>query len=190
MAIHPTAKIHTLALVDDSDIGAETRVWAFAHVMSGARVGARCNLGEGVFVERGAIIGNDCTIKNGSVVWDGVTLGDRVFVGPCAVFTNVDRPRAARRLERSSYLPTTIEDDVTIGANATIRCGVTIGRCAFIGAGAVVVGNIAAHALVTGNPGRCRGWVCECGARLDRMLACRECGTHYEHRHAGLVRSG
>lgn len=187
MAVHATARIHSLALVDDCEIGAETRVWAFSHVLSRARIGARSNLGEGVFVEGGAVIGDDCTIKNGIAIWDGVVLGDRVFVGPNAVFTNVDRPRAGRRVERSRYLRTFVADGVTIGANATIRCGITIGRCAFIGAGSVVIRDVAAHALVVGNPARQRGWVCECASRLDQRLLCPDCGARYEEGSAGLT---
>jgi UDP-2-acetamido-3-amino-2,3-dideoxy-glucuronate N-acetyltransferase len=186
MAVHATARIHSLALVDDCEIGAETRVWAFSHVLSGARIGARCNLGEGVFVEGGAVIGDDCTIKNSIAVWDGVVLGDRVFVGPHAVFTNVDRPRAGRRVERSSYLPTFIGEGASIGANATIRCGVTIGRSAFIGAGSVVLRDVPAYALVVGNPARQRGWVCECAARLDPEFSCPDCSSRYKLGPKGL----
>jgi acetyltransferase-like isoleucine patch superfamily enzyme len=189
MAVHSTARVHPLALVDDCEIGAETRVWAFSHVLSGARIGARCNLGEGVFVEGGAIIGDDCTVKNSIAIWDGVVLGDRVFVGPSAVFTNVDRPRAGRRVERSGYAPTFIADGTTIGANATIRCGVTIGRCAFVGAGSVVLRDVPAHALVAGNPARHRGWVCECAARLDPEFFCPDCRSRYELSSEGLIRT-
>ena len=188
MAVHATARIHSLALIDDCEIGAETTVWAFSHVLSRARIGARCNLGEGVFVEGGAVIGDDCTIKNGIAIWEGVVLSDRVFVGPNVVFTNVDRPRAGQRVERSRYAPTCIADGVTIGANATIRCSVTIGRYAFIGAGSVVLRDVPAYALVVGNPARQRGWVCECAASLDSKFSCPDCRSRYELGSGGLVR--
>lgn len=188
MPIHSTARIHQLALVDDCEIGADTKVWAFAHVLSNARVGARCNVGEGVFIESGVVIGDDCTIKNGISIWDGVTLGDRVFVGPNAVFTNVDRPRAARRTPKERYGRTRVSDGATIGANATIRCGVTIGRGAFIGAGSVVIKDVPSYALVVGNPARQRGWVCECAAPLDRGFVCPDCGSRYVEGSDGLVR--
>lgn len=188
MGIHPTARIHERALVDACEIGPETRVWAFAHVLENAKVGARCNLGEGVFVEGGAVIGDDCTIKNGVAIWEGVRFGNKVFVGPNAVFTNVLRPRAGRRTSKSHFLPTVVEDGVTIGANATILCGVTIGSYAFVAMGAVVLRNVPPYSLVAGNPARFRGWVCQCASRLERNLACAECGLRYQESDNGLVR--
>jgi acetyltransferase-like isoleucine patch superfamily enzyme len=188
MGIHPTARIHERAIVDAGEIGAETRVWAFAHVMGKARVGTRCNLGEGVFVEDGAVIGDDCTIKNGVAVWEGVHLDNRVFVGPNAVFTNVVRPRAGRRnSSKSHFLPTFVEEGVTIGANATILCGVTIGQYAFIGAGAVVLRSVPSYAFVAGNPARFRGWVCQCAARLDKTLVCSQCGLRFQQGPDGVA---
>jgi acetyltransferase-like isoleucine patch superfamily enzyme len=190
VGIHPTVRIHERALVEACEIGPETRIWAFAHLMEKARVGARCNLGEGVFVEDGAVIGDECTIKNGVSIWEGVQIGNRVFVGPNAVFTNVVRPRAGRRdPSKSHFLPTFVEEGVTIGANATILCGVTIGRCAFVGAGAVVLRSVSAHGFVAGNPARFRGWVCQCAARLDESLVCQECGLRYQKGENGLVQS-
>lgn len=187
MAIHPTARIHEKALVDDCEIGPDTRVWAFAHVLSKAKVGARCNLGESVFVESGAVIGDECTIKNGVAIWEGVKLGHKVFVGPNAVFTNVVRPRAGRRNpSKSHFLSTFVEDGATIGANATILCGVTVGKYAFIGAGAVVLRNVPAYAFVAGNPARFRGWVCQCAFRLDPALICRACNIQYQGNEQGL----
>jgi len=188
VGVHPTAQIHERALVEACDIGAETRIWAFAHVMMRVCVGARCNLGEGVFIEDGVVIGDDCTIKNGVAVWKGVTLSNKVFVGPNAVFTNVLHPRAGRRdSSRSHFLPTIVEEGATIGANATILCGVTIGRNAFIGAGTVVLGNVAAHALVVGNPGQFHGWVCQCAARLNEELVCSDCGIRYREVDDGVI---
>lgn len=174
--------------MDACEIGADTRIWAFAHIMEKARIGARCNLGEGVYVEEGAVIGDDCTIKNGVAVWEGVHLGSRVFVGPNAVFTNVVRPRAGRRNpSKSNFLPTVVQDGTTIGANATILCGVTIGRCAFIGAGAVVLRDVPAHGFVAGNPARFLGWVCQCAGRLDETLACSLCRLRFQQGPDGLV---
>lgn len=188
MGVHPTARIHKCALVDACDIGAETRVWAFTHVMAKVRIGARCNLGEGVFVEEGVIVGDDCTIKNGVSLWEGVHLANKVFVGPNAVFTNVVRPRAGRRdPSKSNFLPTFIQDGATIGANATILCGVTIGPYAFVGAGAVVLRHVPAHGFVAGNPARFRGWVCQCAARLDEALVCSHCGLRFRQESDGLV---
>lgn len=188
MPVDPSVQIHKYSLVDDCDIGEGTRVWAFTHIMCKARVGARCNLGEGVFVEEGVVIGDDCTIKNGVALWEGVQLANGVFVGPNAVFTNVVRPRAGRRDPlKSNFLPTFVQDGATIGANATILCGVTIGRYAFVGAGTVVLRNVPAHALVVGNPGRMRGWVCQCAARLDESLVCPECGLRYRKGEDGLI---
>ena len=161
------AVVHPLAMCESDAVGEGTRVWAFAHVMDGARVGARCNLGEGVFVERGVVIGDDVTVKNGVALYEGVTLGDEVFVGPNAVFTNDLRPRSGRHKRGpEQFLPTRIERGASIGANATIVCGVTIGAWAMVGAGAVVTRDVPAYALVIGVPARRCGWVCACGERL------------------------
>lgn len=187
MSIHPTARIHDRAIVDDCEIGEETRIWAFAHVLSGAVVGARCNVGESVYVESGVIVGDDCTIKNGISLYEGVTLENRVFVGPNAVFTNVDRPRAGRRVPREQFLATHVGEGATIGANSTIRCGTRIGRFAFVGAGAVVVRDVPDHAIVYGNPARLRGWVCECGSALEKSLSCKGCSRSYAEGPNGLI---
>jgi UDP-2-acetamido-3-amino-2,3-dideoxy-glucuronate N-acetyltransferase len=179
--------VHSHALVETDRIGAGTRVWAFAHVMEGATVGADCNLGDHVFVESGVAIGNGVTLKNGVAVYRGVHLADGVFVGPNAVFTNDRRPRSrgAWTLEA-----TRIEEGATIGANATIRCGITIGRYAFVAAGAVVTADVAAHALVAGNPARRRGWVCRCGrdlrAEAAGAFACEACERGYRE-HGGTL---
>jgi UDP-3-O-[3-hydroxymyristoyl] glucosamine N-acyltransferase len=132
---------HPTALVESDEIGPGTRIWAYAHVLPGARIGTHCNIGDHVFVERGAVIGDNVTVKNGVCVWEGVHLGDGVFVGPNAVFTNDTFPRSprlpavARRYADKGWLrPTCVLEGVTIGANATILCGVTLGAYAFIGA--------------------------------------------------------
>jgi UDP-2-acetamido-3-amino-2,3-dideoxy-glucuronate N-acetyltransferase len=146
--------------------------------MRGAVVGSDCNIGEQCFIEAGASIGDRVTVKNGVAVWDRVTIEDDVFVGPCAVFTNDLKPRAAFKKTRESFLPTLVRRGSTIGANATIICGVTIGEGAFIGAGAVVTKNVPAFALMAGNPARRIGWICECGETLPRTLRCA-CGREY-----------
>jgi acetyltransferase-like isoleucine patch superfamily enzyme len=147
--------------------------------MDGARVGADCNICDHVFIEAGAIVGNRVTIKNAVLLWDKVIVEDDVFLGPNAVFTNDLLPRGALRKDRALFLPTVIRRGATIGANATIVCGVTIGELAFVGAGAVVTADVPSHALVVGNPARRVGWACSCGGRIRQDLAC-PCGRRYE----------
>jgi UDP-2-acetamido-3-amino-2,3-dideoxy-glucuronate N-acetyltransferase len=171
--------VHPAGLCESSTVGPGTRVWAFAHVMEGAVVGAGCNIGDHAFVEAGARLGDRVTVKNAVLVWNRVTVEDEVFLGPNAVFTNDLAPRAARRKSPEEFLPTLVRRGATIGANATVVCGTTIGRHAFVAAGAVVTRDVAAHALVAGNPARRIGWVCACGERLDATLAC-VCGRAYE----------
>lgn len=168
--------VHEKGLCESESVGAGTRVWGFAHVMAGAVVGRDCNICGHAFIERGARLGNGVVVKNGVQVWDGVELEDEVFAGPNATFTNDFRPRAAS--DEFELSRTLVRRGATIGANATIVCGITIGEHAFIGAGAVVHRDVAAHALVVGNPGVRVGWVCVCGQRLDDDLACA-CGRRY-----------
>jgi acetyltransferase-like isoleucine patch superfamily enzyme len=179
MALDPSVFVHPSALCESESIGARTRIWAFAHVMDGARVGADCNVGGGAFVEAGAVVGDRVTVKNHVLLWDKVTVEDDVFLGPNAVFTNDLDPRAAFRKDPSGFLPTLVRRGATVGANATIVCGITIGNDAMVGAGAVVTRDVPAHALVVGNPARRVGWVCACGARLDETLRCGACGRAY-----------
>ena len=179
MSLDPTVFVHERALCDSEDIGPRTRVWAFAHVMPGARIGADCNVGDHAFIEGGARIGDRVTIKNGVAIWDRVTVEDEVFLGPNMVFTNDLRPRAGFKTSAEQWLPTLVRRGATIGANATIVCGVTIGVAAFVGAGSVVVRDVPAHGLVVGNPARRSGWVCACGERLTAPLACT-CGRRYQ----------
>jgi UDP-2-acetamido-3-amino-2,3-dideoxy-glucuronate N-acetyltransferase len=170
--------IHQAALCESTDIGAGTRIWAFTHVMKGARIGTDCNICDHVFVEDGAVVGNRVTVKNNTLIWDGVSIEDDVFVGPNVVFTNDLKPRATIRKNRESFIGTLVQRGATIGANATIVCGVTIGPMAFVGAGSVVTRDVHAHALAIGNPARQIAWVCECGERLPDTLACT-CGRGY-----------
>jgi UDP-2-acetamido-3-amino-2,3-dideoxy-glucuronate N-acetyltransferase len=171
--------IHDKALCESDDVGPGTRIWAFAHVMAGAKVGADCNVCDHAFIETGAVIGDRVTIKNNVLLWDKVIVEDDVFLGPNAVFTNDAVPRVAFKKDPSEFRPTLVRTGASIGANATIVCGITIGAHAFVGAGAVVTRDVADHALVVGNPARGVGWVCRCGGRLDGELTCPACGRRY-----------
>jgi UDP-2-acetamido-3-amino-2,3-dideoxy-glucuronate N-acetyltransferase len=176
--MRPDVFIHEKAMVESENIGKGTRIWAFAHVMRGARIGENCNVGETCFVENEVVIGNKVTIKNGVCVWDKVILEDEVFVGPHAVFTNDYNPRSAFKKDPQAFLNTIVKTGATIGANATIVCGVTIGRCAFVGAGALIRSNIPDYAIVVGNPSRQIGFMCACGVKIDFNSVCA-CGRSY-----------
>jgi len=193
--------VHPNALCESDDLGAGTRVWAFAHVMKGAVVGRDCNLGDHAFVESGARIGDRVTVKNMVHVWDRVVVEDEAFLGPNMVFTNDKIPRVAWKRPPEAFLPTRVGRGASIGANATVVCGVTIGALAFVGAGAVVTRDVPPHGLVVGNPARLTGWVCDCGERLadatvtaaGDVLACdARCGFRYRvlPDDAGLERIG
>ena len=171
--------VHPHALCESSDVGARTRVWPFAQIMAGARVGEDCNICGGAFVEAGAVIGDRVTVKNGVLVWEGVTIEDDVFLGPGVVFTNDLKPRAHIKRAGDGLVPTVVRRGATVGANATVVCGVTIGAHAFVAAGAVVTHDIPAHTMVAGNPARLRGWVCECGERLDGGGTCPACHRRF-----------
>ena len=172
--------IHESAYVDDgAQIGADTKVWHFCHVMSGAVVGERCSLGQNVVVMSGVKIGNNVKIQNNVSVYEGVELEDDVFCGPSMVFTNVINPRS-HVPRKDEYRKTLVRRGASIGANATIVCGVTLGEYCFVGAGAVVSRDVPPYALVVGVPARFVGWVCRCGVRLeDDKLVCAACGTEY-----------
>jgi UDP-2-acetamido-3-amino-2,3-dideoxy-glucuronate N-acetyltransferase len=189
MSRDPSVFVHERALCESDAIGARTRVWAFAHVMKGAVIGSDCNVGDHAFVESGARLGNHVTVKNCVLVWDKVTVEDEVFLGPNMVFTNDMNPRVAFKKSADGFLPTLVRRGASIGANATIVCGVTIGTNAFVGAGSVVIRDVPAHAMVVGNPARRIGWMCACGEKLPADLACK-CGRRYragESAAAGLV---
>ncbi len=184
---HDDHFIHESAFVDEgAKIGRGTKIWHFCHVMSGAEIGERCSLGQNVFVAKGVRIGNNVKIQNNVSIYEGVVLEDDVFCGPSMVFTNVKTPRSAfPRNTSADYATTLVRRGASIGANATIVCGVTIGECAFVAAGAVVTKDVPPYALVAGVPARLVGWACECGMRLefkDGVAACAECGRRYERR--------
>jgi UDP-2-acetamido-3-amino-2,3-dideoxy-glucuronate N-acetyltransferase len=157
---------HPHALVETEEIGPGTRIWAFAHVLPGARIGAECNICDHAFIETGVVLGNNVTVKNGVAIWTGVTVEENVFLGPNCVLTNDTNPRAYIKKSSSELQTTLIRANATVGANATILCGTTIGRYAFIGAGAVVLRTVLDFALMAGNPARQVGWMCRCAKRL------------------------
>ncbi len=174
---------HATAAIDDgARVGKGTKIWHYSHVLSGAVIGEGCVIGQNVMVGAGAVVGNACKIQNNVSVYDSVTLEDGVFCGPSMVFTNVLNPRA--EVERkNAFLPTLVKRGATIGANATIVCGVSIGAYGMIGAGAVVTSDTVPHGLYVGNPAKRIGYVCSCGGLLDRsewkQTACPECGKQY-----------
>lgn len=176
--------VHETSYVDPGAcIGKGTRIWHFCHVMEGARIGEDCVLGQNTFVGRGVRIGRGCKIQNNVSVYEGVTLEDFVFCGPSVVFTNVYNPRSEfPRMDE--VRPTLVRRGATLGANATIVCGVTIGTYAFVGAGAVVIRDVPDFALVVGNPARVVGWMCVCGNRIrfqgeDGPGSCTVCPRRY-----------
>lgn len=177
------ALVHELGLCESDAVGARTRVWAFAHVMAGAVVGADCNVCGHAFVESGAVVGDRVTVKNGVLIWDGVSVGNDAFLGPGVVFTNDRNPRASVHKER--FVPTVVRDGASIGANATIVCGVTIGEAAFVAAGSVVVADVPPRLMVAGNPARPIGFMCDCGERLPDDLRCVSCGRRFSPRDDG-----
>jgi UDP-2-acetamido-3-amino-2,3-dideoxy-glucuronate N-acetyltransferase len=179
--------VHETACVDPgSKVGSGTRIWHFCHVMPGAIIGANCVLGQNVFVGGTAVIGNGVKIQNNVSVYDGITIEDNVFCGPSCVFTNVMNPRSF--IERKhEYRSTLVKTGASIGANATIICGVVLGRYCFVGAGSVVTKDVPDFSIVRGVPARRCGWVCRCGVTLAADLSCPDCGLRYEHKEDGIV---
>jgi UDP-2-acetamido-3-amino-2,3-dideoxy-glucuronate N-acetyltransferase len=166
-------------------IGAGTKIWHFSHILSNSTIGENANIGQNVVIGPDVNIGRQCKIQNNVSVYKGVTLEDGVFCGPSMVFTNIYNPRAEIG-KMDQVRPTLVKHGATLGANCTIVCGITIGRYAFVGAGAVVTHNVPDHALVVGNPARRIGWACACGERLTDELDCQACGKHYFQDTQGL----
>ena len=180
---------HKSAIIDaGAEIGTGTKIWHWVHVCANAQIGRNCILGQNVFV--GAVtVGNNVKIQNNVSIYDGVTLEDDVFCGPSMVFTNVINPRS-HIVRRHEFRKTLVRRGATIGANAVILCGHTIGSYAMVGAGAVVTRDVADFALVAGNPARRMGWVCQCGVRLKPIAGqarCNACGWDYEISDDGCV---
>ncbi len=181
--IHESAFVHETAVVDPgARVGETTRIWHFSHVMPGASIGNGCVLGQNTFIAGGVVVGNNVHIQNNVSVYEGVVLEDDVFLGPSMVFTNVKHPRS-HVSRKDEYLTTRVCTGVTVGANATVVCGITLQPYAFVGAGSVVTHDVPAYALVTGVPARQTGWVCRCGERLHLSgtpgTTCLRCGQGY-----------
>jgi len=173
---------HASAIVDPgATIGDDTCVWHWTHISSGARIGARCSFGQNVFVGNDVVIGDNVKVQNNVSIYDAVHLEDDVFCGPSMVFTNVINPRS-HVVRKHEYRRTLVRKGATIGANATVLCGSTVGRYAMIGAGAVVTRDVADHALMVGAPARRVGWMCQCGIKLvgRGAIACAACGDPYQ----------
>ena len=181
--------VHPSSFVDDgARIGRGTKIWHFCHIMPGAEIGERCNLGQNVVVMPGTRIGNNVKIQNNVSIYEGVVLEDDVFCGPSCVFTNVVNPRS-HVSRKDEYRPTLVKRGASIGANATVVCGATLGEYAFIGAGAVVTSDVLPYALMVGVPARRVGWMCRCGERLHLSAgggSCPRCGSAYGERDGRL----
>ncbi len=177
--------IHESAYVDEGcEIGAGTRIWHFCHIIKGTKIGRNCSFGQNVMVGPNVSIGDNCKVQNNVSIYDGVTLEDNVFCGPSCVFTNVLTPRAG--VERKDFTRTLVKKGATIGANATIVCGNTLGEYCTIAAGAVVTGDVLPHALMAGVPARRMGWVSRSGDRLGEDLVCPRTGERYQETDTGL----
>jgi len=178
---------HESAYVDEGAIvGAGTKVWHFSHVMGGARIGGKCSIGQNVNVGGKAVIGNGVKIQNNVSVYDDVIIEDEVFCGPSCVFTNVINPRAFVE-RKSEYKRTLVKRGASIGANATVVCGTTLGEYSFVGAGSVVTRDVPPYAMVYGSPAKVKGWICRCGVKLGEDLVCEDCGTKYKKAGEGLA---
>jgi UDP-2-acetamido-3-amino-2,3-dideoxy-glucuronate N-acetyltransferase len=186
--------VHPSSFVDDGcEIGEDTKIWHFCHIMTGAKIGRGCNLGQNVVVAPGVVVGNNVKIQNNVSLYTGVILEDDVFCGPSMVFTNVVNPRS-HVPRKNEYQRTLVKRGASIGANTTIVCGHTIGQYAFIGAAAVVTKDVPDFALIVGNPGRVAGWMCACGIKLASGKAppadaqCATCGATYRVSGDGLAK--
>lgn len=181
--------VHDTAVIDDDcHIGKDTKIWHFSHVLKNTHVGENCNIGQNVVIGPDVSIGKNCKIQNNVSVYKGVTLEDGVFCGPSMVFTNIYNPRA-EIVKMDQVRPTLVRRGATIGANATIICGTTLGEYCFVGAGALVNKNVPDHAIVAGNPAKQIGWACECGERLTDDLTCLACENKYELKNKQIIKS-
>lgn len=178
---------HPLALVESNEIGEGTRVWAFSHILPGAKIGENCNICDHTYLENNVMIGNHVTIKSGVYLWEGVKLEDHTFIGPNVTFTNDLKPRSKKYLSR--YENTLVQKGATIGANSTIIAGNSIGEYAMIGAGSVVTKNIPQYTLWYGNPAQFKGYVCKCGELLDKDLNCVSCDETYQMKNGVVTRN-
>ena len=180
--------IHETSFIDENvHIGSGSKIWHFSHILKNCTIGETCTIGQNVVIGPDVCIGNQCKIQNNVSVYKGVTLEDGVFCGPSMVFTNIYNPRAEIR-KMDQVRSTLVKHGATLGANCTIVCGTTIGRYAFVGAGALVNKNVKDYALVVGNPARQIGWVCQCGERLTDSLECMACSkTYQKDENAGLL---
>lgn len=179
--------VHPSSFVDDGvTIGTGTKIWHFCHIQTGAVIGEKCSFGQNVNVSNNVHVGNGCKLQNNVSLYEGVELEDYVFCGPSCVFTNDLTPRAKYPKGHAGYKKTLIKTGASIGANATIVCGHTVGAWAMIGAGAVVTSDVPAHALMLGVPAKRADWVCECGERLHGEMMCSHCGRKYKETAEGL----
>lgn len=179
--------VHPSSYVDEGAmIGQGTKIWHFSHIMSGAQIGKNCNLGQNVVISPGVILGDNVKVQNNVSVYTGVIVEDDCFLGPSCVFTNVINPRS-HIPRKDEYRQTRVCQGASVGANATIVCGVSLGRYSFIGSGTVVTSDVPDYALVYGNPARIKGWMCQCGLKLEfdlvdgrEIASCQACGYHYQ----------
>ena len=188
--------VHESSYVDDgAEIGEGTKIWHFSHIMAGAKIGNNCNIGQNVVISPGVAVGNNVKIQNNVSVYTGVRIEDDAFLGPSCVFTNVINPRS-HIIRKDEYKQTLVSRGASIGANATIVCGVTLGKYCFIGAGSVVTNDVPDYGLVYGNPARQHGWMCQCGVQLVKSndagdtCICPACGDRYGLVDEKLVFSG
>lgn len=180
--------VHESSYVDEGvKIGEKTKIWHFCHIQTGARIGENCSLGQNVNVSNNVKIGNGCKLQNNVSVYEGVEMEDYVFCGPSMVFTNDLTPRAKYPKGSAGYKKTLLKTGTSVGANATIVCGNTLGKWSMIASGAVVTKDVPDHALMAGVPAKRIGWVCECGEVLKSGLTCKKCGRSYEIQDTGLV---
>jgi UDP-2-acetamido-3-amino-2,3-dideoxy-glucuronate N-acetyltransferase len=189
--------VHKSSCVDEgAQIGAGSKIWHFCHVMSSAKIGEGCNIGQNIFIAENVTIGKNVKIQNNVSLYTGVIVEDDVFLGPSMVFTNVINPRSHVN-RKEEYKTTLVQKGATIGANATILCGVTLGQYCFVGAGAVVTHDVPDFGLVYGSPARLRGWICQCGIELifltngdNEVANCGNCGHHYVKKGAIVTNQG